>query len=118
MTGKPNVREHAYLVLVVTRGLCNALVLLVQGAQADLTDVESAFRMDRLCVENLHLFTSFIKGSWFVNLFHPFEFVPSGWGFGTVTAVLSWCLSLPKRGSSLIEMTVSFFLRRQSRPLL
>ena len=78
--------------------LRNALVLLGQGAQADLTDVESAFRMDRLCVEDLHLFTSFIKGSWFVNLFHPFGFVPSEWGFGTVTAVLSWCLSLPTAG--------------------
>ena len=83
MAGKPNVREHACLVLVVIRGLCNALVLVGQGAQADLTDVESAFRLDSLCVEDLHLFTSFIKGNWFVNLFNPFGFVPSEWGFAS-----------------------------------
>ena len=74
------------------------LAELGPGAQVDVEDLVGAFRMDRTCSEDLHLFVYHIGEFFYADLFHCFGFRPSEWGFAAVSAVILWGLSQPQMG--------------------
>ena len=71
---------------------------LGRDAQASLIDIVDAFRMNILSSEDLHLFVYSLSNSFFVDLRHPFGFIPSEWTFASISAILRWAFSLPQYG--------------------